>query len=129
MSQSCAQKDLASRNVRWLVWGVPIVVIILGAFVGPILRTALWTPAFLVMGGACVYNAAHCGRLHCYITGPLFLIAAAATLLSGLGVVALDWRWIGRGAGLGTVLAYGTEWIRGKYVVRDEPMAAGGNAL
>jgi hypothetical protein len=30
-----------------------------------------------------------CGRMHCYFTGPLFLLAAIFVALSGLGVVSL----------------------------------------
>jgi len=28
------------------------------------------------MGGACLVNAVRCGRLHCYVTGPFFLLGA-----------------------------------------------------
>src|SRR5207247_6076405 len=40
-------------------------------------------------GVACVVNAAHCGRVHCYVTGPLYLLAAIATLLAGMEFVPL----------------------------------------
>ena len=38
--------------------------------------------ALLVMGGACLVNAARCRRLHCYITGPYFLMLALGALLA-----------------------------------------------
>lgn len=66
---------------------------------------------------ACVVNAAHCGRVHCYITGPLYLLAAVATLLAGTDLVPLHWSLIGGAVLGGTILAYVPEWIRGKYVV------------
>lgn len=47
----------------------------------------MWTPALLTAAAACVVNAARCGRLHCYFTGPLFLFAAAGTFLRGLEIV------------------------------------------
>jgi len=41
------------------------------------------------MGVGCLANAARCGRIHCYVTEPLFLLAAVFVALSGLGVVSL----------------------------------------
>ncbi|HKK08652.1 MAG TPA: hypothetical protein VKA44_07190, partial [Gemmatimonadota bacterium] len=34
-----------------------------------------------------LYNAARCRRTHCYVTGPLYLLAAAYVALAALGVV------------------------------------------
>ena len=51
-----------------------------------------------------------------FLTGPLFLIASLATLLDAFAVVSINWIVIFVGAGTGTVLAYGREWLRGKYV-------------
>ncbi len=118
MSESCSQSDLVNRRVSWVVWGIPIALLVLGGFINPFPRMLLWTPALLVMGGGCVMNAARCGRLHCYITGPLYLIAAIATVLLGLELVPLQWSWIGAWIVGGTVLAYIPEWVRGKYVMR-----------
>ncbi len=39
------------------------------------------------MGIACLANAARCGRVHCYITGPLFLLAAAYVVLAEFHVI------------------------------------------
>ena len=55
----------------------------------PHARPWLWIPALLVMGGACWANAARCGRLHCYFTAPIFLIAAAYVVLAEFGLVPL----------------------------------------
>ncbi len=81
-------------------------------------RVWLWTPALLVAGTACLMNAARCGRLHCYFTGPLYLLAALATVLSGLRIVPLHWGWILAAVASGTALAYGLEVPLGKYVKR-----------
>ncbi len=48
----------------------------------------LWTVAF-AMGASCVANAWRCGRLHCYVTGPLLVLAALWSLLSAVGVESL----------------------------------------
>ena len=63
-------------------------------------------------------NAARCGRVHCYITGPLYLLAAVATLLAGMEFVPLRSSWIGGAVIGGTILAYVPEWVRGKYLAR-----------
>jgi len=53
-------------------------------------RLLLWIPAFLVMGVACLANAARCGRVHCYITGPLSLFALVYVVLSEFHLVPMD---------------------------------------
>ncbi len=61
-------------------------------------RTAVWTAALSTMGIACWANAVRCGRMHCYITGPFFLVMAVITLLYGLGIAPLGsngWNAIG----------------------------------
>ena len=118
MSESCSQRDLVNRRISWVVWGLPTVLLVLGGFMGPGARTLLWPPALVVMGVGCVVNAARCGRLHCYLTGPLYLIAAIAAGLLGLELVPLQWSWIVLCIVGGTVLAYISEWVWGKYVVR-----------
>ena len=44
------------------------------------------------MGAACLHNARGCGRLHCYLTWPYFLLLALISLLYGVGVVPLGAR-------------------------------------
>lgn len=85
------------------------------------MRPALWIPSFALMGVACLVNARGCGRLHCFVTGPLFLLASIATALDAFDVVSISWRVVFVGAGIGTLLAYGLEWLRGKYVGTSVP--------
>ena len=82
--------DLGSRDSlrkTWQVislWGLPAVVATI-ALVLADRRPALFlaaSAALLVMGGACLVNAARCRRLHCYITGPYFLMLALGALLA-----------------------------------------------
>lgn len=59
------------------------------------------------MGGACVANASRCGRIHCYVTGPFFLLAALATFLYGVGVISLGtngWNLIGMTTLIGAIV-------------------------
>lgn len=86
--ESCREDDLAVGWTHWLIWRVPLVLIVAG-LVWTRLLFALWIPAFAVMGVACVLNAARCGRTHCYVTGPLYLLAAAYLVLAALNAVPL----------------------------------------
>jgi hypothetical protein len=46
----------------------------------------IWLVAFLWMGTGCVLNARRCQRLHCYISGPVFFLGAAALALFAAGL-------------------------------------------
>ncbi len=82
-------------------------------------RTVVWTAALSTMGTACLANAVRCGRVHCYITGPFFLVMAVVTLLYGLGVVPLGgngWSLISLAILIGAiVLCCVPELFFGKY--------------
>lgn len=113
--RGCRTNDLVASRLGWFVWGGPTVLFAVGvAWDGA--RAWLWVPSFVVAGAACLANASRCGRLHCFVTGPLFLVAAIATLLDAAGIVAVDWRWVLVTVIGGTALGYGIEWLRGKYV-------------
>jgi hypothetical protein len=112
---SCSQRDLVGGWWAVLLWFAPTALILIGALL-PSARAVLWIPSFAVMGMACLVNARGCGRLHCFVTGPLFLAASLASALDAFAVVGIDWKLIFLGAGIGTLLAYGLEWLRGKYV-------------
>jgi hypothetical protein len=107
-----------------LAYGLPIVAIMAtgNPAIGNGWRTALWTAACLVMGGACLLNALRCGRIHCYFTAPFFLAIAGLAVLFGAGVVPLGpngWNRIGLTLRLGGVLlTFGPEPIFGKYRAR-----------
>jgi hypothetical protein len=45
----------------------------------------IWVISFLWMGTGCVLNARRCHRLHCYISGPAFLLGAVAVGLLAAG--------------------------------------------
>ena len=132
MADCCSmpdQRDLTGRKVgRLVLWGLPLIVLVAGSFVGTLWHTILWTAALTVAGTACIANAARCGRLHCYSTGPFLLLGAVVTLTYGLGVLPLGpARW----GSIGLVVAVGgcflgcvPEWSWGKYITRARP--AGG---
>lgn len=84
----CSSRDLTGQKAAWFFWYLPIALIVAGGFWQRGL-VWLWTPAFFIAGLGCVLNAAKCGRVHCYFTGPLYLAAAIFVVLSALGVVRL----------------------------------------
>ncbi|MDE2155933.1 MAG: hypothetical protein KGJ32_08610 [Xanthomonadaceae bacterium] len=123
-----SEKDLlGSRRATGLLWIGPWVLIIISAGSGNLVRTLVWTFGFTVMGAACLINARRCGRLHCFYTGPLFLMAALSSLLYGLGILPLGrhgWNWILDIAAVGAVLACGVmEKLSGKYAGSSKPGA------
>ena len=71
--------ERASKYVRWdspIGWSVAAVAA-LGALVWPAGSTWLWVTFFLIAAGLCGSSyREQCGRVHCRITGPLFLLCA-----------------------------------------------------
>ena len=72
-----------------------------------------------VMGAGCVVNALRCGRVHCYVTGPFFLLMALLSLLYGFGLLPLGrngWNLIGLVVLIGAIaLSCLPEMLLGKY--------------
>ena len=126
---ACQSRDLLSKPwMAFLVWWLPAIAIVVTAGnkeVSGALRTAVWTAALAVMGVACLVNAARCRRMHCYLTGPFFLLMALVTLLYGLGVLPLGARgW----SGIGLIVLVGAivlcclpEMLWGKYRKMTSP--------
>ena len=102
----------------FLVYGVPWIAMQL---VGNLSNSALavagtWTAGFAVMGTACLVNARRCGRVHCWFTGPWFLLASVLTVLRYLEVIGISGPTILNGGMLGAlVLFFVSENIWGKY--------------
>jgi hypothetical protein len=88
-AQDCQTSDLARGWTAMLLWGVPVIALAAGSYF-PRARLVLWLPALLVMGMACLRNIARCGRVHCYVTGPLALLAAVYVALSAFHVVPMQ---------------------------------------
>ena len=95
------EPDILNRPlIRTLVYGVPIVAIVATGPLGLSRFTTgiIWFASLGVMGGACLWNAWRCGRVHCYWTGPFFLLIGVIALLNGLGLLPLGnkgWPWLG----------------------------------
>lgn len=107
-------RDLTRGWSMLLFWCLPAAMIIAG---GHWYRAMgwLWAAAFALAGAGCLLNATRCGRTHCYVTGPLFVLAALWSLLSAAGVVSLhpnQLMWVVVGV---VVLAYLSEFPLGRY--------------
>ena len=108
--------DLVRGTRSFLVlWGMPLALVIAG-IIWTSARAWLWVPAGTIAGVACLANASRCGRLHCYLTGPLFLGGAVVTVLAHLDFLRVDPFWVLGAMVLGTAIGYGAEWLRGAYV-------------
>lgn len=88
MNENCTTRDLVCSPWACLLWGVPAAMLLVGLYQSG-WRVWLWVPALALAGGACILNAGRCGRLHCYITGPAFLLAAVYVVLAGFHIVPL----------------------------------------
>ena len=98
---TCESRDILSsrRRVFTLYWLPAIAIVVAGApAISNGWRTVVWTVALGIMGAACMVNALRCGRVHCYVTGPFFLLIALAALSYGLGILHLGgngWNLLG----------------------------------
>jgi hypothetical protein len=115
-------RDILSRpRLAGILFWLPVIVLVATgtSLVNAHWRTVTWTLALSVLGAACTANAVRCGRVHCYLTGPFFLLMAAATLLYGVGVLPLGsngWNLLGLTILVGAVtLCCLPELLFGKY--------------
>ena len=123
---TCKSRDILSsrKRVFILYWLPAIAIVVAGApAISSGWRTVVWTVALATMAVACIVNALRCGRVHCYVTGPFFLLMALVALSYGLGILHLGangWNLLGL-VGLVGVLAlwYLPEMFFGKYRQRN----------
>ena len=114
-------RDILAGPISALLvfWLPAIAIVITGSTAFTHWRPIVWTVALAIMSLGCIANALRCGRVHCYITGPFFLLMALASLLYGLGVLPLGsrgWNIIGGITLIGAVfLCCLPEMIWGKY--------------
>lgn len=119
-------EDLACGPAAVWIWQLPTVLVVVGAF-WPTARIWLWIPAFLVAGMGCVVNARRCGRVHCYVTGPLYLGAAGYLLLSLLARIPFHFGWFLGVVVVFSLLAHLAERPLGRY--RDPGRPSGSSTV
>jgi hypothetical protein len=105
----------------FLFWKLPAVVVVGVALldVGSVGQALVWAPSLAIGGAACVANTLRCRRVHCYFTGPFFLLMASVSLLYGAGALPLGeegWTWIELVTLIGAItLGYLPELVWGRY--------------
>jgi hypothetical protein len=87
-------KDLVAKPVSFMwAWGFPLLVLFSLNFATSVLPysviVVIMSGVFVWMGLGCVLNAQRCRRRHCYYSGPIFLIGAAAVLLVGFNIISI----------------------------------------
>lgn len=119
---TCRSRDILSSPWRALLlfWLPAVAIAVAGNSVfSDRERTIVWTVALTIMGAACLANALRCRRVHCYLTGPFFLLMAAVTALYGTGLVPLGrrgWSDLGLAILVGAIaLCCLPEMLWGKY--------------
>lgn len=116
---------LADPRVRRLGFTAPQVAFLFGFVLPNAWRAVVWPSALLVIGSACVLNAQRCGRLHCYFSGPFFLLAAVVLVAFRFGIVGpVPGGWNGLGLGIvavATLLNVVPERLWGRYRHRSSP--------
>jgi len=125
-ASTCKSRDILSS--RWrvfiLYWLPAIAIVVAGASaISSGWRTVVWTVALATMGAACIVNAVRCGRVHCYLTGPFFLLMALVALSYGLGILHLGgngWNLLGLTTLIGAIALWCLpEMFLGKYWQRN----------
>lgn len=121
-AKTARSRDILSSRLRvFLVYWLPTIAIVLAGIpaISNGWRTLVWTVALLTMGAACTVNALRCGRVHCYLTGPFFLIMAVVALSYGLGILHLGgngWNLLGLITLVGAIALWCLpEMLLGKY--------------
>ena len=85
-----ARRDwVGDRKMYMALWGVPDIALLAGIFLPPAARTVVWATALFWKGAACLGNAWHCRRTHCFFTGPFFLVMALLVIAHVLDIFSL----------------------------------------
>ena len=102
-----------------LIWGIPIAILLISPGMGTHYLAIVWPGLLTFMGVTCLLNARQCGRIHCYFTGPFFLVLAGVALLYGVGWLPLGakgWSTLSAALLIGSgALCCVPEWILGRH--------------
>src|SRR5262249_41779476 len=91
--------DWASKML--VLWAFRLGLAVIGWLI-PTWCQTLWPAAFFWAGGLCLGNALRCGRVHCTLTGPLYLLTGLIAVSKVLGWLSLSWRWLWIATAVGT---------------------------
>jgi hypothetical protein len=114
---TCQADDWVGTWRGWAIWGSALVLLLAGGQFAAA-RDWLWFAGLLIAGAGCVVNAARCGRRHCYLTGPAFLLGAAYAGLAGLGLAPMSGNVLVWGMAGVAALGCVSEHVLGRYAGR-----------
>jgi len=91
MVTNCDSNEMdwvANKTQFTLAWGLPTALLVGSWFLefSSLLMGGLWMLGLSWMGFACLRNASHCGRMHCFFSGPYFI-------LSGIVALGIGFKW------------------------------------
>ena len=113
---------MINTSAAFVAWGLPIIIMVFGWFLGNWATAVSWPIALAWLGGASLLNAKRCGRTHCIAAGPFYLALAVIALMFSFGLVETTprtWAILGGITALGAVgIGVGTEALFGKYLAR-----------
>jgi hypothetical protein len=115
-------RDLTDRKWPQAIWAANYVALAAG-WLFPTVRPVLWSVGLAAAGVLCVANAARCRRLHCHISGPVYLLGSALSILNAIGIIRISWNFLGIAVLLGVAISYLPELLVGKYIGRSQPSA------
>ena len=105
---SNARNDWVTRPVAgFLWWCLPLGLGLAANFLAlPVRGTAIiWVILFVWMGTGCILNALRCHRLHCYVSGPTFLLGAVVLGFLATGLLAFGPHALNNIVGVTLVIA------------------------
>jgi hypothetical protein len=90
MSEKCTSNSndwVANKRQFLIVWGLPTALMFAVWLISlPLMVIGIiWMGSLIWMGISCLRNARSCGRMHCFYSGPYFLICGAVALAIGMG--------------------------------------------
>ncbi len=94
MSEAQRQKDLSRRLLPFaFLWGIPIILLCSVNFLEEFLPVApivlIMAGTYIWMGVGCIINAMRCGRLHCYLAGPVMVLGGSLIFALGFDLIDL----------------------------------------
>ncbi|WP_306253289.1 hypothetical protein [Parvularcula sp. IMCC14364] len=126
MSEAQREKDLSRRLLPFaLLWGIPIILLCSANFLEEFFSAApiilIMAGAYIWMGVGCIINAMQCGRLHCYLAGPVMVLGGSLIFAVGFDLISfgpirvmhLSYTTIALVA-----LTFVLEWLLGAYTKR-----------
>ena len=120
-SQSSRGRNFEKAPWCYLLWGVPVVLVVAAGIASGesvlslTARNILWVVAAAWAGTGCLINGRSCGRVHCRIDGIAFPLLAIVGALNVLSFISFYWNLFWLAFLLILVGSFVPEWTWKKY--------------